>query len=153
MILELGTGLGISGMYLSAGSPEAELHTVEGIQIRTVIAKQVFKRSKLSNVEVHHGEADQVLENVLDKLPGRYLAFVDANHRYDPTVRYVRSILGKAGDEAILILDDIYWSKGMHKAWKEIIQWPEVRVSIDLFHMGILLLRKDIQENRMKIKF
>jgi len=153
MILELGTGLGISGMYLSAGNPETALHTVEGSRIRTVISKQVFKRCKLSNVKIHCGELDEELEGLLRELPGRYVAFVDANHRYGPTVGYVRSILAKAGDEAIIILDDIYWSKGMNKAWKEIIEWTEVHVSIDLFYMGIILLRKDIHKARMKIKF
>ena len=62
-------------------------------------------------------------------------------------------MLEKAGEEAVIVMDDIYWSKGMHRAWKEISGWPEVRVSLDLFHMGILLLRRDLHKRKIKIKF
>ena len=50
-------------------------------------------------------------------------------------------------------MDDIYWSRGMQRAWKEVSSWPEVQVSIDLFHMGVLLLRKDLTKTKIKIKF
>ena len=79
--------------------------------------------------------------------------YLDGNHRYEPTLRYIRWILGRAGEEAVIVVDDIYWSKGMQQAWKEIIRWPEVRVSIDLFHMGILLFRKDLAKTTLKMKF
>jgi len=59
----------------------------------------------------------------------------------------------RAGEEAVIVLDDIYWSRGMYRAWREIISWPEVRVSIDLYEVGILLLRKDLNKAQMKIKF
>ncbi|MCK4749369.1 MAG: hypothetical protein KAT15_20085, partial [Bacteroidales bacterium] len=89
----------------------------------------------------------------LPQMEGKIVSFVDANHRYDPTIRYVKVLVEKAGDESVIIMDDIYWSKGMFKAWKEVISWPEVRISIDLFHMGILLLRKDLQKSNVKINF
>jgi hypothetical protein len=41
----------------------------------------------------------------------------------------------------------------MYRAWKEVISWPEVRMSVDLYHLGILLLRKDLLRARVKIKF
>jgi hypothetical protein len=86
-------------------------------------------------------------------LPGKYLAYLDGNHRYEPTIRYVKSLIGRAGEETVIVMDDIYWSREMHGAWKELTSWPEIRVSIDLFHMGILLLRKDLHPAHFKIKF
>ena len=65
----------------------------------------------------------------------------------------VRYSTGKQAEILNKIMDDIYWSRDMHKAWKEIISWPEVRVSVDLFHMGILLLRRDLHKREIKIKF
>jgi len=93
------------------------------------------------------------LEKILPRIQPRFVAFVDGNHQYEPTVSYVRTLLTKTGEEAVIVMDDIYWSRGMHRAWKEIITWPEVRVSVDLFHMGILLLRKDLHKRKIKIKF
>ena len=152
-ILELGTGLGISTMYLGAGTPDAPLHSIEGSKVRALLAQQVIQRAGLKNVEVKQGEVENQLEEILPGLQSRYLAFMDANHHFEPTLRYLSSILEKEGEEAVIVMDDIYWSRGMYRAWKEAISWPEVRVSIDLYHLGILLLRKDLNKTHLKIKF
>ena len=156
-ILELGTGLGVSTLYLAAGSPGIPLHTVEGHRDRADFSAGLIKRCGFPGVKVHVGEMGQVLEEMPPAEGNRLLAFVDGNHRFEPTVRYMRWILDRAGnrdgDEAVVVMDDITWSKEMGQAWKEIISWPEVRVSIDLFHMGILLLRRDLSKTDLKIKF
>ena len=160
MVLELGTGLGISTLYLASGLGDVSTRntdafpvvTVEGDPARANFSRQLLKRLGFFGVKVHNGEVDELIEELASKLPGRFLAFVDANHQYDPTLRYLRLLLSVADDEAIVVMDDIYWSKGMFRAWNEVISWPEVRVSLDLFHMGILLLRKDLIKTHLKIK-
>jgi predicted O-methyltransferase YrrM len=153
MILELGTGVGISTSYLSAGSPGTPLHSIEGDRERAAIAAQLICRCCSEPVSIHWGEMDQKLKDILPLLSPRFVAFVDGNHHYEPTVAYVRSLIARAGDDAIIVMDDIYWSRGMYRAWEEVSSWPGVGVSIDLFHMGILLLRKDLHKTNIKIKF
>jgi len=153
MIIELGTGMGISTMYLHSGSPDTPLHSIEGDKDRASLAEQLMSRCCPGPVSVHCGEMEETLANISPLLPQRFVAFVDGNHHSEPTLEYVRKLLDRAGDEAIIILDDIYWSKGMQRAWKEIQAWREIGVSIDLFHMGVLLLRKDLQKTEIKIKF
>ena len=126
---------------------------MEGSSNRVNFAQEVIKRSALMNVKVHTGQINEELKEILQKIRGRYVAFVDADHRYGPTIEYVSSILDRAGEEAVIILDDIYWSREMNRAWNEIIKWPRVRISIDLFQMGILLLRRDLKKAHLKIKF
>jgi predicted O-methyltransferase YrrM len=153
VIIELGTGLGISTLYLASGSPGIPLHTIEGDAGRADFSASLFKRFQFSDVQVYHGDIGTVLERVLPDCPGRMLAYMDGNHRHGPTIAYVRKLLAVAGEEAVVVLDDIYWSKGMQRAWKELVSWPEVRVSLDLFQMGILLLRRDLSKDHVKIKF
>ena len=153
MIIELGTGMGISTLYLSSGSPGTPLHSIERDRERAALAAQLICRCCPGPVSIHWGEMEEKLEDVGLLIPQRFVAFVDGNHHYEPTVEYVRKLMERAGDEAVLVLDDIYWSRGMYRAWKEVSSWPEVRVSIDLFHMGILLLRKDLHKTEIKINF
>ncbi len=153
MIIELGTGLGISTMYLSSGAPDTPLHSIEGDKERASLAAQLICRCCPGPVSIHWGGMEEKLVDILPLLPQRFLAFVDGNHHYEPTLDYVRKLLERAGDNAVIIMDDIYWSRGMHRAWKEIQAWPEIGASIDLFHMGVLLLRKDLQKTEIKIKF
>ena len=153
MIVELGTGMGISSLYLSSGAPQVPLHTIEHDLNRAAFASDLANRFCPGTVTVHRGEMDEMLEVVLDLLPPCFIAFVDGNHHFEPTVTYVRRLLEKAGNEAVIVMDDIYWSRGMQQAWKKIISWPEVQVSLDLFHMGLLLIRKDLVKTKIKIKF
>ena len=153
MIVELGTGMGISTLYLSSGAPETPLHSIEGDRERANQAAQLIEGLCPGPVSIHQGEMEEKLEEILPLIPERFVAFVDGNHHYEPTVAYVRKLVERAGEEAVIVMDDIYWSRGMQRAWKEVCSWPEVQVSIDLFHMGILLLRKDIHKTEIKIKF
>jgi predicted O-methyltransferase YrrM len=160
MILELGTGLGVSTMYLAsgleesaAGSAPGRVLTIEGEISRATFAEDLFKRCGLKAVKVYVGDMDEQMGVLISEVEGRFLAFVDGNHRQEPTISYLRALVRRTEEEALIVMDDIYWSKGMYRAWKEVISWPEVRVSMDLFHMGILLLRTDLPINQYKIKF
>ncbi len=152
-IIELGTGLGVSTLYLASGSQQTPLHTIEGNPERANFSMGVIKRIELNSVKVHRGGFEEKLNELRPDLKERFVAFVDGDHRYEPTVANVKNLVSLAGDEALIIMDDIYWSKGMYRAWKEVISWPEVRMSVDLYHLGILLLRKDLLRARVKIKF
>ncbi len=153
VVLELGTGLGISSLYLASGSTGVVLHTIEGNSVRASFAARLMRRCNPGQVVIHQGEMSDKIEEVIPYIRGRFVAFVDGNHLYEPTVFYVKKLIAMAGEESLIILDDIYWSKEMNKAWMEVISWQEVRLSIDLFQMGILLLRSDLNKVDLKIKF
>ena len=73
------------------------------------------------------------------------MAYVDGNHRYEPTIRYFQLLLSHAHNDTILIFDDIHWSAEMEKAWKEIQQHPSVRCTVDLFYLGFVFLRDEFK--------
>ncbi|MEZ5071778.1 MAG: hypothetical protein R2751_12665 [Bacteroidales bacterium] len=153
VLLELGTGLGVSGMYLASGSPGTALHTMEGDSDRAHFAETLFKRLGQTGVKVHIGDLGLSLDRILPEVPKKFLAFVDGNHACEPTVAYVRKLVDASQGRGMVVLDDVYWSKGMARAWKEIIAWPEVPVAIDLHRMGILVLRNDLTPRNLKILF
>jgi hypothetical protein len=43
----------------------------------------------------------------------------------------------------VLVFDDIHWSRDMSEAWDAIKAHPEVTVTIDLYDMGLVFLRKE----------
>lgn len=153
MIIELGTGLGISTIYLSSGSHEIPLHSIEQNKERAELAEQLIKKWCPGPISIHVGAMEEMLKDVLPLLPRRFVAFVDGNHHHKPTVAYVDELIDRAEDEAIIVMDDIYWSRGMQRAWKDVIAREEVQVSFDLFHMGILIIGKELQKKKFKIKF
>ena len=70
------------------------------------------------------------------------IVFFDANHRYEPTIRYFEQCLEKAHEGSCFVFDDIYWSDEMKKAWQFIKDHPSVTVSLDVFWLGIVFFHK-----------
>lgn len=149
-ILELGTSLGITTSYLASAKNNAEVITMEGAKEVAAVAKKNFAQLGLSNVRLVEGNFDHTLPAVVQQMPSIDLAFVDGNHRYEPTVRYYRELLPAMHEYSVLIFDDIHWSEEMEQAWDEIRKDDAVTMSIDLFFIGLMFFRK---ENKVKQHF
>lgn len=153
--VELGTATGITAMYQAAAlSPERPLHTIEGSRKLAEIARFNAERCRLAdNIVFHTGNFDDVLPGLLDALPRIDYAYIDGNHKFDPTIHYFELIKRKSHNGTIIIFDDIYWSQEMKNAWTYIKNQPEITVSIDLFAFGIVFFRQEQIKEHFRIRF
>lgn len=139
--LELGTSLGITSSYLAKGN-NVSLTTIEGSKSVWEIAQQTFQKTNCKQkIFSYQGTFDAVLPSLLEQNPKFDLIFIDGNHSYEATLRYVKLLKPHLQPNGLFVLDDIYWSPGMTKAW-EILK-SEFTVSIDLFFIGILSPRTE----------
>ncbi len=141
-MIELGTSVGFTTSYISRASPYGKIYTLEGCPETLKIAKDNFNKLECQNIIPILGDIDQTLKNVIDQIERVDLVFFDANHQYEPTLRYFNRCLSKAHENSCFVFDDIYWSKGMKQAWEEIKAHPEVTLSLDFFQIGIVFFRK-----------
>jgi len=141
-ILELGTSLGLTTAYLATARQKATVYTFEGCPNVAAQARKNFKSLALKNIALQPGNLDESLPLFLQKSASVDFVFFDGNHRYEPTMRYFHLCLAKHTENSIFVLDDIYWSTEMEKAWQEICAHPAVTVSVDLFQVGLLFFRK-----------
>jgi predicted O-methyltransferase YrrM len=137
-ILELGTSLGISTAYMAMANPRARIITAEGSAAIAAEANKNFQSLGLSTIQQVTGNFDDTLPGILTTLPKLDQAFIDGNHRYEPTVRYFNQLLPSIHANSILIFDDIHWSADMERAWNEIRENSAVQLSIDLFFIGLV---------------
>lgn len=152
-VVELGTSLGLNTAYLAKSNKEVKVTTFEGSGTIAELALQHFEQLGLSNIEVVMGNIDQTLELWLATSTKIDLAYLDANHRYEPTIRYFELLLPKMNQQGIIILDDIHWSKEMNQAWNDLKHHPQVSLSIDLFEGGILFLNPEIPKDQYILSF
>uniref|UniRef100_UPI00404712DF O-methyltransferase n=2 Tax=Roseivirga sp. TaxID=1964215 RepID=UPI00404712DF len=152
-IVELGTSLGLNTAYLAKSNKEVKVTTFEGNGAIAELANQHFEQLGLKNIALVHGNIDQTLEDWLETATNIDLAYLDANHRYEPTIRYFSLLLPKMNQQGIIILDDIHWSKEMNLAWHELKNHPQVSLSIDLFEGGILFLNTEIPRDQYILSF
>lgn len=144
-ILELGTSLGITSSYLAKGNEAARVFTCEGSATIAAIAKENFDALQLSNIQLTLGDFSKTLQPLLQQTGNIDLAFIDGNHRKEPTLQYFTQLLQHAGPSTILIFDDIHWSEEMEAAWAIIQQHPAVTLTIDLFFIGLVCINPDFK--------
>jgi predicted O-methyltransferase YrrM len=137
-ILELGTSMGISTAYMAMANQKAQVITLEGSPAIAAQAKRNFQSLQLTSIKQETGNFDDTLPGILAALPRLDLAFIDGNHRYEPTVRYFKQLLPHLNDASVVIFDDIHWSAEMEKAWEAVKEDPAITLSIDLFFIGLV---------------
>ncbi len=141
-VIDLGTSLGLTTLYESLANPNGKIFTFEGCPSTAEVAENNFKKIHAQNIQLIVGNIDTSLPKLLEDVKTVDFVFFDANHRYEPTMRYFSQCLKKANENSIFIFDDIYWSSEMEKAWNDIKAHSSVTMSIDLFYLGIIFFRK-----------
>ncbi|MFH0895122.1 MAG: class I SAM-dependent methyltransferase [Bacteroidota bacterium] len=152
-ILELGTSLGISTMYLAKGSLQSKVFTIEGCLKTSIKAKENFERAGIKNIIQFTGTFDDKLPEVLEKSGQPDLVFFDGNHYKEPSLKYFNACIECAPDNAIFIFDDIRWSRQMKEVWALLCADPRINISVDLFTMGILFIRNGQTKQHFRIRF
>lgn len=147
-IVELGTSVGLTSLYLSKASPKSIIYTIEGCPSLFKFSKELFKTStgSVSNIVSTKGNFNIEFPKLLSKIDSLDFLYIDGNHAYEPTINYFKLALERKNKNSIFVFDDIYWSEGMQKAWKEICAHKEVTLSLDLFYFGIVFFRTENKE-------
>ena len=145
-MLELGSSLGISTLYLGAAAPRAQFLSVEGWREAAELAATHCHEAGLANIRIVHGNFGEALPQLLPHLAPLDLIYIDGDHNGFRTLEYVEQCLPHLAPDGVIVLGDIYWSADMAEAWKTLRQHPAFRVSIDVFHLGLLFPRAEQKE-------
>jgi predicted O-methyltransferase YrrM len=150
-VVELGTSLGISSLYL-AKTKGVELITFEGTPSIAERARRNFALSNYNNIKLIEGDIDSTLPHHLGLCTKIDVAFMDANHRYEPTIRYFNWLLKKTHDRSVIIVDDIHYSSEMERAWNEMKTHRLVYGSADLYRCGLLFFDPSVNRQHVVLQ-
>ena len=149
-ILELGTSFGITTAYLASADSRNSVMTLEGSEAVLKVAQGVWRALRLENIEWQQGNIDDTLyicaRERLD------LAYVDANHTFEATMRYVDFLLPRMNEKGVIVIDDIHHSEGMEQAWKALKDDARVTTSMDLYHVGLLFVDPHYLKRHYRIR-
>lgn len=151
-ILELGTNLGLTTAYLASAQCAPRVMSIEGDPSLAALARVNLKELNLT-AEVVTGAFEDALPQCLRKMGSVDMAYIDGNHRLEPTLTYFQQIVQYVHDDAFIAIGDIHWSPEMEQAWEQIRHSPEVTVSMDLFYMGLVFFRKGQAPEHFTLKY
>lgn len=142
-ILELGTSMGISTSYLAAADARIPLLSIEGNDTVAAKARQHLADLGLQHVKIVSGLFDEQLPAALSTLRSLGLLFIDGDHRKEAVLTHVQACLQHRHNDSVFAIADIHWSDDMEQTWSELCALPEVTLSVDLFHFGLLFFKKE----------
>ena len=151
-IVELGTSLGVSTMYLAFTGSSNTVYTIEGCPETAAIAKAGFEDQGLKNIKLFNDNFTIALPEVLKEVDVIDFLFVDGHHERDATLRYYEMCKQKAGNDSIFVFDDIHWSRGMEEAWETIRNDKDVTVSADLYQLGLVFFCRECEKQHYIIR-
>lgn len=139
--LELGTNVGVSSAYLADAMPaQSRLVTIEASPYRSRLAGRLHETAGLSHrVTRLVGRFDDRLDAALSELASLDLVFIDGDHTFEGTMKYVDAVLPSCHGGSVISLDDITWSEQMRQAWAALVDRPEF-VALAIVDMGLLIV-------------
>ena len=153
-VVELGTSIGLTSLYLAKANAKSTVYTIEGCPNLYNFSNELFKERHVKNIHSINGNFNIEFPKLLSQLNSLDFLYIDGNHAYEPTMNYFKIALEKKNTNSIFVFDDIYWSSEMEKAWKEISTHPEITLSLDLFYFGIVFFRtENINKEHFILKF
>ena len=149
-IVELGTSLGVTTAYLAGVDTRDKVYTYEGCEAVAKIAKENWNVLGMNNISCLVGPIDaELLRGGLGYID---VAFVDANHTYEASMRYFDVLAQKVHEKSVVVMDDIHHSEEMERAWKEICADERVTSTIDLYQMGLVFFDKHYWKRNYRMR-
>jgi len=149
-VLELGSNLGKSLAAMASVDNSISITGVEGNSDVADFANHSLEKLQLANAKVYCAAFDQFLSEGNETYD---LIFLDGDHHYDPTMRYFKAIKERLNVGGVIVLHDLYYSKGMKRAWAEIKKDRNVTITIDLFFFGLVWIDKSQAKENFSIQF
>jgi len=142
--LELGTCLGVSAAY-QAGAMDlnglGHLFSLEGAPALADISRRHLESLGLADrVTIVLGRFADTLPGVLNEQGPFDYVFIDGHHDEHATIEYFNQIHPFLAPDAVIVFDDVDWSKGMKRAWKNLGTDSRIAVAVDLGRLGVCQL-------------
>jgi predicted O-methyltransferase YrrM len=143
-IVEFGTSKGIYTAYMAKANPHASIFTVEVNPDMAKIASNLFQELNLTNIELANIDFHVAVAHYTNKFKNIDLFLINDKHAYDTVMRCFNYMKMYVKENTVFVLSEIHQSKEMKRAWKSIQIDRDVRITVDLYSIGIVFFRKGI---------
>jgi predicted O-methyltransferase YrrM len=151
--VEMGACVGISAAYQAAAlelnGRDGRLLSLEGADVLAERSARSLEELGLDGrAEIRLGRFSDTLDAAVTELKPVDWAFIDGDHQEEGTLAYMEQVLAAAGDEAVLVFDDINWSGGMRSAWRRVVADDRFALTVDLRSVGLAVVSKSATGRR-----
>lgn len=151
-ILEIGSSWGISSLYLNSPRPDATHICIEPDSRVTEITQKVIGQLQ-SSIDLRCGNLPELLPTALSDLCSLDFVFI---HRLKDVSAYMPlfdHLMNNVNSNTVVVIEDIHALKSIYACWQRIKLYPEVKVSMDLYDMGLLFCNEKLNKQHYVVAF
>jgi hypothetical protein len=112
-----------------------------------------YMPANVMGLDVKSSDKAKVVEEI-ENTDSIGLLYVKQNKNAEDLISYFNAALKKLNTQSILIFDGIHDSKEMEASWETIKMHKEVKLTIDLFKLGIVFFRQEqLEKENFIIRF
>ena len=149
-IIEINSDAGISTLYLQKAAPAAKVYVFQYLAHKKPYIKENFSKAGVNNIELISGYYDPKVQELIDSLDKVDAVFINGD--YLAMLKYFEMCLPKVRDNTMLIFSGIYRDEKMKSSWRRIKTNPQVKVTIDLFHIGLVFFKQGQVKEDFRIR-
>ena len=150
-ILELGTNFGLGTIAFKSGNTSSFIQSIEGSKTLIEINRNNFNKLNYKNIEFIQSSFEDFFKQKNDRIYD--LVFIDGDHIGKNLLINLNKTLQNCHNETLIIIDDIRWSADMLAAWEQIIADKRFHLTIDLFKLGIVLLKTKKEKEHFILRY
>jgi len=152
-IVEIGLSMGLTTAYLAMADSRAQVYTCCGDAPTLRSARRVWKELGIKNIHVvEEGRAFPLTTQDGAEKPLVDLAFLSASTSPEAVLQAFDSLSAYAGEESVLVIDDIRHDKQRYQVWKTISLRGGVTTTFDLGRMGLVFFDRHLPKQRFGIR-
>lgn len=151
-VMETGTSLGINSLYMAGPKLVKNVNTIEASPIIASLAKKQFSKLLQHKIDIKIGTIQELFEALVVKEQPE-ICFIDADHRSEAVMNCINLLMEHCHNIKCIIIHDIYWSRDMYSAWKEIVKHQDYTLTVDLFQAGLIFPKLDMPKQHFTLRF
>jgi hypothetical protein len=138
--------------YMAKAKPHAHCFCFTDNQGMSDFANEGFRRLGIENIQLFSGNKASELEKLLESLDNVDLVLFSIPAKKKDILHDFQICLKKKHTNSIFVIKHIHSSHDMESIWQTITNNPEVCVSMDLYSMGLLFFRPDLEKRKYVIR-
>lgn len=150
-ILEIGTFFGIDTLYLSEARHMAKCVSITENNEMAGFTKKLLDNTRRENIQIIDCSHKDAIKNTFKNFKADFVLFNvygDLNKKIDD----FKCCLSVKHSGTVFVIKHIHCNSQMESFWNIVKDDVEVSASIDMFNMGILFFRKDLEKKNYIIR-
>lgn len=152
-IIQIGATIGLSTLYLTSYSSELNCISLENNPEYTSISAWTYNKAAKRNIDLREGDYTESLPQALEDIKHPDFIFFNFRHEQTDILCLFNKCMEYIHNDTFFVFEGIRNNHQIQEFWKQICDYPEITVAIDLRSIGIIFFNKKLHKRKYAICF